>query len=296
MIKLLSALLLVAATSSQAAEPINILLSAPVGGIYDAHNRAIESELKKSNMPTNYVLLNTCKATGDWLKRNPTKPAVFVFSLEEQINAIRNPDSDGACADIVAKKSNLISMGLSGNSNICTLLPPDQAMNTFLKGQHKIGATFIPPINGPLLNGLIDTLKLNSKAIQYQGNPKLLQALVSRDIDFALFANVAPAISVGAHCFLTTAPEARAKELNRVSLATISPGNYWIDAKQVFVILGVNVNTNDLRPLVHRAMNTDAGIKKNLDAGWFLSGTVKGTTPDQEWNMVDSHVKKYSRK
>lgn len=277
------------------AEPINLILMSAPGGIYDLQLRAVEKTLQSAGLQTNYVLANSCKGGAAWLKSNPNKPAIVQTSAEEEVNRMLNPDSDSAC-DIGFKKSNILSLGLIVNLNVCTMHPSDQAMDRFLKGKNIIGATFIPPTNGILVDGLIDTLKLDAKLIRYQGQVKLMQALLSKDIDFAVLGNVEGPISAGATCFLTMADVSRAKELKRTSLATISPGNPWIDSKQVYAYLGFNVDQSKIRSIVVQTLKNDPSIKKSLSVGYQLEGLAVGQTVDQQWQYIEDHLKKNTKR
>lgn len=273
-----------------AKETINLLLLSAPGGIYDTQLRALEKSLKSAGYDTNYVLANSCKGAAAWIKSNPRASVIFQTSAEEEINRIKNPTADNAC-DIGFDKKSLIATGLITHMNVCTMLPHDQAKQKFLKGKHVIGTTFIPPTNGYLVEGLIDTLRLDSRLIRYQGNVKLVQALVSKDIDFAVFGNISSAVSAGATCFITTAPSDRAKQLDRTSLAEIDAKNPWIDNKQVYVYMGRNVDFDRMRSIAIDTLKTDESIQKQLAIGYQLGGVAIGENLDQQWTYINKHIK-----
>lgn len=277
------------------AEALNLLVPFPPGGLTDQTIRALDETFKSKGIETNYLVLNSCKNTGTWLKKNPGKPALTVFSVQEQINATLNPGTDNAC-DIVATKQNTLALTLTAPMNICSMLPPDQALAHFRRGKHKIGATFSPATNGILVNGLIDSLGLDSKLIEYQGNPKLVQALISKDVDFALFGNVQPAISAGATCFLTTASTDFAKKFNRTSIDEISFNNPWRGNSQMNVALGWNIDNKQIRALVIETMKTNPNMQKQLSVGYTMPGMVSGTTEDAQWKIISDYLATNSKK
>lgn len=272
-----------------ASEPINLLVPFPPGGQTDQITRAFERTLQTKGIKTNYLILNNCKSTEQWLLKNANKPAIVFHNLEEQINAMLNPRDDNACG-IKASKENTLAIALSGYMNMCSMLPADQALAHFVKGKHKIGTTFSPPTNGVLVNGLIKDLKLNSHLIEYQGNPRLVQALVSKDIDFALFGNVAPAIGAGATCFFTTAPVAQAKNLGRTSLEELKSDSRWIGNARMVLALGFNVDKSTYRSLVIETMKTDENMQKQLSVGFMMPGMISGSTEAQQWSIITEHI------
>lgn len=290
----LTLMLVLFGASAQSKETINLLLLSAPGGIYDTQLRALEKTLKDSGHVINYVLANSCKGAAVWIKSNPNAAVIFQTSAEEEINRINNPESDSAC-DIGFNKSSLIATGLITNMNVCTMHPIDQAMQRLLKSKNVMGTTFIPPTNGYLVEGLIETLKLDSKLIRYQGNVKLVQALVSRDIDFAIFGNIAPALAAGATCFLTTAPPSRARHFNMTSLATISPGNPWIDNRQVYVYMGRNIDFDKMRSLTVRTLKEDENIQKQIKVGYQVGGIASGQTLDQQWLFIENHIRSMTK-
>ena len=271
------------------AEPVNLLVPFPPGGLTDQTLRAFDETFKTKGIDTNYLILNSCKNAENWLAKNPEKPAVTVFSVQEQINAALNPTADNACK-ITATKQNTMVMTLTAPMNVCSMLPPDQALAHFRRGTHKIGATFSPPTNGILVNGLIKTMGLNSSLIEYQGNPKLVQALISKDIDFALFGNVKPAISAGATCFLTTGTQDFANKFDRTSIDEISINNPWRGNSQMNVALGWNIDTQIIRAYMMESMKTNPNMQKQLSVGYTMPGLISGTSESEQWKIISDYL------
>jgi hypothetical protein len=176
------------------------------------------------------------------------------------------------------------------------MLPADQALVHFRKGNHKIGATFSPTTNRILINGLVKTLDLKSSLIEYQGNPKLLQALISKDIDFVLVANVAPAISAGATCFFTTGTRDFAKKFGRTSIDEISTNNPWRGNSQMNVALGWNVDTQKIRSYMIESMKTNANMQKQLSVGHTMPGLISGTSEDEQWKIISDYIESSTKK
>ena len=299
--KLKTKLFAVAATLSaltqlvHAAEPINLLVPYPPGGLVDQTLRAFDDTFKSKGVETNYLILNSCKNVENWLAKNPEKPAVMVFPAQEQINTALNPTADNAC-QITATKQNTIMITTSIPMNVCSMLPADQALAHFRRGTHKIGATFSPATNGILVNGLIKTLGLNSALVEYQGNPKLVQALISKDVEFAIFGNIKPAISAGATCFLTTGTKDFAKQFNRTSIDEISVNNPWRGNGQMNIALGWNVDTQMVRSYVMEAMKTNPNMQKQLSVGYTMPGLISGASVDEQWKMIGNYFESAVKK
>jgi hypothetical protein len=277
------------------AETINLLVPFPPGGLTDQTLRAFDETFKSKGIETNYLILNSCKNVENWLAKNPEKPAVTVFSVQEQINTALNPTADNACKTVVTKQNTLV-MTLTAPMNLCSMLPADQALVHFRKGNHKIGATFSPTTNRILINGLVKTLDLKSSLIEYQGNPKLLQALISKDIDFVLVANVAPAISAGATCFFTTGTRDFAKKFGRTSIDEISTNNPWRGNSQMNVALGWNVDTQKIRSYMIESMKTNANMQKQLSVGHTMPGLISGTSEDEQWKIISDYIESSTKK
>jgi hypothetical protein len=287
--------LLASSVYAQTPGQITILLNSTPGGIYDVQSRALEKTLRTQGYDIDYVITGSCKGGEIWLKDNPTKPAIFLANTEDEIYRLNYPTSDGAC-NLGYTKEKMIAVALVSRQNVCSMLPADKAMEKFRKGKHILGTVFPPLNNYNLASDLVDALKLNSKVLKYQGNPILVQALISGDIDFAFFQNVMPAISAGATCFLTLGDKTYAQQMNRTSISAVDPKTKYIDYKAIQAYMGQNVDVSLMRKFAVETLKTDANIQKELEAGHRLGGVATGTSVDQQWKFALDQISKYTKK
>ena len=270
---------------------ITVVLPSVPGGIYDTQLRAMEKTLRTHGYDVDYEITGSCKGAAIWLKDNPNTPAIYLANTEDEIHRRNHPDSDGAC-DIGYTQDRLISISLVSRQNVCSMLPPDQAMTRFKAGNFILGTVFPPLNNYYLVTDLIDNLKLNSRVIKYQGNPKLVQALISKDIDFAFFQNVMPARDAGASCFLTLGDKKYAEDLHRISIAKLDPNTKYVDYKAIQSYMGQNVNIATMRVLAVETLKTDPNIQKELQAGHRLNLEI---SPEQQWRYITDQINKYTK-
>ena len=274
------------------AEPITVLLQSAPGGLYDVSNRALIDKLSAAGIKTDYQRVTGCKGAEAWLKNNPGRPVIMSVVVEEEVNRRLNPKADNAC-DLNFTKDRILSASIVTNISMCSMLPEDQALQKLLKGRSVIAATNVPSTNSQLLNGLIRSLNIDAKSVVVQGQAKLMQALISGDVDFVVLGNVQNAVASGARCFLTTGDKAEAQRVGRTSLATISANNPWIDAKQFYTFYGANLDRSRIVPIVIDTVRTHPDIQKNLATGFRLAGQPSGANADQEWQQIERHIQQY---
>jgi hypothetical protein len=267
------------------AENINILIPGAPGGLLDWPIRELEHRLNDHGYTTETQLVNSCVGATAWLKNNPNKPAVMVT----------NPPVTGSGCELVITKNNFMGIAISSYFNICSMLPPDQAMNRLLKEKNLIGLTLNANDQIKMLKDLINTEKLNSKIIYYQGGPKFNQGLISGDVDFVVSSITVDAIiSAGGNCFLTTGNNDFAKKVNKISLETISPGNHWVNSYTIIDYLGYNVDTNLVRQLVTEVKSDTVMLNKQKKLGQPPGGMFTGMTVDQQWEQHNRYLELFN--
>lgn len=262
---------------------INIVIPGAAGGLLDWPVRELEHVIKNAGYTTETQMVNSCQGAVSWLKNNPDKPAVMASS-------VMLAQSDSGC-NLEYNKNNFLGIAVASYMAICSMLPPDQALNKFLQDRSKIGVTLNAPDQFKELQDIIDTMHLNSKIIYYQGGPKIEQALISGDVDFVLSSFTTEAIiSAGGNCFLTTGNKKYADQVGQTSLATISPDSKWIDSYFLLNYLGFNIDVNLMRKFVEVAKQGEVMQNKQRKLGYPPGGMFAGKNIDQQWDQHKKYI------
>jgi hypothetical protein len=297
--KIITALLMSAtvSVSAVAAEKnITVVHSSSPGGLIDAQNQALQRGLETSGYKVNVVRTKNCRQAQAWLKDNPKTPVAMTYHVEEQAYLNNFPSSDDAC-DLGFEKSKLLAITTGNYTTVCSMLPADQAAQKFFAGNHRVGVTYYAAVNHLLAQGVLDSLKIKAKISRLQGNNKLIQALVSGDVDFTIQGNAASAVKAGATCFLTTAPKKYAQPVGMLSLEEFDAKNPWIGRGHLFTYIGMNLtDAESVRKITIDIINKDEIVQKQLKVNAYKAGVSVGETVDQQWTRVDQHIKGYNKK
>jgi len=295
-IKLLSGLaaaLIVTVAHAQA--PINVIITTPPGGLSEKINLMIQTALEGAGYKTNLIRYDNCKGAEIWLKNNPDKPAVFEYLFANQAMYVHNPDHLGVC-NLQLSANSTISTIYRSQFQACSLLPREEALGLWKSGRGKLGITATPDLNGVMAERIVADVASNTRVIRYKGNPALLQALTSREIDFVgQFSNVSAALAAGAQCFFTTGDRAKAAQLKSTSVDDVRPNSAVKNLGYMAGIVGFNVDIAKLRPVIVDAIKTNLDLKKHVESGVDFSGVVAGQTPDQQWREIDAYINKFKK-
>lgn len=297
--KILFLLLLITATASFTAlasdKTVTVVHSSSPGGIIDAQNQALQRGLERAGYRVNVVRTKTCRQAQAWLNDNPKVAVAMVYHVEEQAYLNNFATSDDAC-DLGFGKHRLLAITTSNYTTVCSMLPSSQAVQKFFAGNHRIGVTYYAAVNHLLAQGIIDSLKIKAKISRLQGNSKLIQALVSGDVDFTIQGNAVSAVKAGATCFLTTAPRSYAKTVGMLSLDEFDAKNPWIGRGHIYTYIGMNLpDIEAVRKVTVDVINTDEIIQKQLEVNAFKSGIAAGESVDQQWMRIDNHIRAYGK-
>jgi hypothetical protein len=291
---LLSATVSVSAVANE--KTITVVHSSSPGGLIDGQNQALQRGLEKEGYKVNVVRTKNCRQAQAWIKDNPKASVAMTYHTEEQAYLDNFPKSDDAC-DLGFDKSKLLAVTTGHYTTVCSMLPADQAAQKFFAGNHKVGVTYYAAVNHLLAEGILDSLKVKAKISRLQGNSKLLQALVSGDVDFTIQGNAASAVKAGATCFLTTAPKSYAQKEGMMSLEEFDAKNPWIGRGHLFAYIGMNLsNVNEVQKIAVNTVNKDEIIQKQLKVNGYKAGVATGESVDQQWTRVNQHIKGYSKK
>jgi hypothetical protein len=295
-IKLLSGLATVLiVTVSQAQTPINVIVTTPPGGLAEKMNLMAQNALEGAGYKTNLIRYDNCKGAENWLKNNPGKPAVFDYLFVNQAMYVYDPDHPGGC-NLPLIANNIISTVFRSQFQTCSILPREEALRLWKSGQGKLGITATPDLNGVMADRIVGDVTPNTRVIRYKGNPALLQAMTSREIDFVgVFSNAGSAVAAGAQCFFTLGDRTKASKFNLTSVDDVKPNSVVKNLGYMSGIVGFNVDTAKLRPVIINAIKTDPELQKQVEAGLDFSGVVVGQTMDQQWQEIDAYIKKFKK-
>lgn len=289
---MLAAAALSMACSITMAQPVSVLVPAAAGGGFDNMSRALVASLNENGVSATLEQTGTCKGAMTWIKNNPGKPVLFPMMVEEEVYRKKNPGADDAC-EIGLTQDRVIATTMMATFNVCSMKPQSRANQTlkeFLAGKHKVGVTYFAATNAMVADSLLKSLSIESKIVRLQGNAKLMQALVSGDVDFVLNTNSGPVVQAGGYCFMTTADKNTADKLSMISLQTLSPTNSWINAGQLYLVMGENLNKNKITPLVKQAVKENENFKR-----LFIGGvnSLIDMPAGQQMQEIEKHIQRF---
>jgi hypothetical protein len=290
--KLLVAVAMAAACSIAPAQSISVLVPSAPGGGFDNMSRALVASLNENGVSATLEQTGTCKGAMNWIKNNPEKPVLFPMMVEEEVYRKKNPSADDAC-NVGLTQNRVIATTMMATFNVCSMKPQTastQTVKEFLSGKHKLGVTYFAATNAMVADSLLKSLGIESKVVRLQGNAKLVQALVSGDVDFVLNTSSGPVVQAGGHCFLTTADKSTAEKLNMISLQTLSPNNSWIGAGQLYIVMGDNINKNKITPLVKQAVKENENFKRLFIGGVNSLVDLSG---NQQMQEIEKHIQRF---
>jgi hypothetical protein len=277
-------------------EPINVIVSLPPGGLTDKVNLAMKDGLEKAGYKTNLVRFDNCKGLENWMKDNPGKPAVFEWNLGNSALAVVDPQNPGACGSVPLTKDTVLAINFQSQFQACSLRPVRDAIDLWKTGKAKLGITAAPAINGPIAEKIVADVNKNIEVIKYKGNPALIQAMISREIDFVgQFSNASSVIAAGGTCFFTTAGVGKAAKNSQISLDDFRKNSPMSGIGYMSVTVGLNVDPSKVRPVVTQVIKNNGDLSKVFAAGADIKGIATGQTPEQQFQTVESYIS-YFRK
>jgi hypothetical protein len=291
----LTGLLSVMAMTVMAQEPINVIVSLPPGGLTERINLAFKDELEKNGYKTNLVRFDNCKGLENWVKANPNKPAVFEWILGTQALAMIDPGHPGACTVSLTEKT-VLTINHQTQFQACSLKSAGDAKHLWMSGRGKLGITAAPDINGPIAEQIVADVNKNIQVIKYKGNPALVQALISKEVDFVgQFSNTAPVVQAGGTCFFTTAGIGKAARNSQISIDDFRKNSAVAGAGYMSVAVGLNVDTDKIRPIITNVIDKNPVFVQHFAGGADKRGVPAGATPAQQFKQVEDYFKYFKK-
>jgi hypothetical protein len=288
-------LMTVAVGTAVAQEPINVIVSLPPGGLNERANLAFKDELEKNGYKTNLLRFDNCKGLENWIKANPTKPAVFEWILGNTALSIIDPSHPGGCTVPLTEKTVLVT-AYQTQFQACSLKPRADAMEQWRNGKGKMGITATPDIHGPMADQIMADVNKNIQVIKYKGNPALVQALVSKEVDFVgQFSNASPVIQAGGNCFFTTAGIGKAARNNQISIDDFRKNSPMAGIGYLSLAVGLNVDTDKIRPIIANVIDKNPVFVQHFANGADKRGVPAGTTPAQQFTLVEDYLKYFKK-
>lgn len=271
-------------------EPINVIVSLPPGGLTDKINLAMKAGLEQAGYKTNLVRFDNCKGLEKWVRDNPGKPAVFEYLLGNTALKLMDPQNPAAC-DIPLSKESVLAINYQSQFQACSLRPVREAVDLWKTGKAKLGITASPAINGPVAEKIVADVNKNIQVIRYNGNPTLIQAMISREVDFVgQFSNASSVIAAGGTCFFTTAGIGKAAKNSQISLDDFRKNSPVAGIGYMSVTVGLNVDSSKLRPVLVDVINKHPDLRGVFDNGADIKGVAAGQSSDQQFKTVESYL------
>jgi hypothetical protein len=132
--------------------------------------------------------------------------------------------------------------------------------------------------------------------VKYKGNPALMQALISKEVDFVgQFSNAAPVVQAGGTCFFTTAGIGKAARNNQISIDDFRKNSAVAGAGYMSVAVGLNVDTDKIRPIITNAIDKNSVFVQHFATGADKRGVPAGATPAQQFKLVEDYFKYFKK-
>jgi hypothetical protein len=292
---ILGSVVVLLSCAALASEPVNIVTSFPPGGFSEKVNQILESSLQAAGYKTNMVRFDNCKSAENWVKQNPKKPAVFDWPLVNQALSITEPSNPAACA-VPLNQESVVTLAFRTQFQLCAMISPENAMARFRAGTGRMGVTATPGIHKAMAEQIVADLGPDTKIVMYKGNPALIQALASREIEFAgQFSNASSATAAGAKCFLTLGDQSKAAKLGSTSVDAIKKNSSVAGMGYLTTIVGYNIDPAKVRPVIIKAIKENNDFKKHFATGADPAGLVIGQTPEQQWREVEVYLNRYKK-
>jgi tripartite-type tricarboxylate transporter receptor subunit TctC len=282
-----------ASTVAMAQKEINVLQAFPPGGMTEKINLAVKRDLEKAGYKVNFIRFDNCKGVESWVSSNPKEPMVFEYFLAGQVLKLIDPTNPSGC-DIKLTKDSVLTTVYSSSMQMCSFLPKDQAVALLRSGEAKIGVQGQGSSHPVVVRAenMVKEINPKAKIISYRSNPALVQGLVSKEIDMTAQASAATiAISAGATCFLTSGPKEKAAQHNQVSITEFGSNLKSAGPWGMSVIVGLNVDTKQVRDIVVGTVKTDPELAKHFASGADKAGIPAGRTPEQQLVEVEQFLK-----
>jgi hypothetical protein len=287
--------LLMAVGTAVAQEPINVIVSLPPGGLTDKINLAFKDELEKNGYKTNLVRFDNCKGLENWVKANPNKPAVFEWILGNQALSMIDPGHPGACTVSLTEKT-VLTINYQSQFQACSMKPVRDATEQWKNGKGKLGITAAPDINGAIAEQIVADVNKNIQVVKYKGNPALMQALISKEVDFVgQFSNAASVVQAGGTCFFTTAGIGKAARNSQISIDDFRKNSPVAGAGYMSVAVGLNIDTDKIRPIITNVIDKNPAFVQHFATGADKRGVPAGTTPAQQFKLVEDYFKFFKK-
>jgi hypothetical protein len=165
-----------------------------------------------------------------------------------------------------------------------------------MSGRGKLGITAAPDINGSIAEQIVADVNKNIQVVKYKGNPALMQALISREVDFVgQFSNAAAVVQAGGTCFFTTAGISKAARNSQISIDDFRKNSPVAGAGYMSVTVGLNVDPDKLRPIIANGIDKNPVFVQHFAGGADKRGIPAGATPAQQFKQVEDYFKYFKK-
>lgn len=227
---------------------INVLRGAKPGAGTAAWTDAVNQTLIENGFKTNLMGFNTCQDAAKWVEANPDKPYISVAFSDNLLLGMVDSDNPAAC-NLPVTNSSLVAITGTWYHFICGQGEYDLEYLVSDKPK-KIGSWNHPVQFKIVQDQMQDIGATNGNIIGYAAGKDLMQAFVSKDIDYIVLSSENLAKSLpNVECIAASMPTELANSFGRVAYEELNPNVRHNHSGLFPVIVGEHIDMDKVRPL-----------------------------------------------
>lgn len=187
------------------AKEINVLRLAPAGGGVAMWTDAVADTLEKNGYKTTTHTFKSCREGYNWFKNNSDKPIIYTSMSDYAILDMINPNHPAACG-FETNEQTLVGINGRWWNFICGHKGENDSIKALQTSKDNRIGVWNYPITLNVAKGHMKALGVDGKVIGFASGRELMQAFVSKDIDYIIISteNMAKSLE-NASCFATAA-------------------------------------------------------------------------------------------
>lgn len=276
-----------------------IRIGAP-GANTDLFTSVMSAHLAKQGWDTTVIGFPDCKGAEDWVVKNPTAPVMFTTWSDDFVLPQVDPSHPRNCPGLYVSEETLVTIIAESNHMICSIV--DSSPDGFLAHNNAKVGIWNHPVQMSVARDLLKDLGVNHRLVAFARGADMMQALVSKDIDYVILSSENMARNSNANCFITTAPtNVAAKQptikdpsVTLVSTESLAPSLTRIDTGLWPVYIAHNVaDMKKLRGDVSTILQTATEYAQLWSPVYRLGGVAGGDSVEKQWTKFNSFIESF---
>lgn len=187
------------------ANEINVLRLAPAGGGVAMWTDAITDTLNKNGYKTKVHAFKSCREGFNWFKNHSNEPIIYTSMSDYAILDMINPDHPAACG-FETNEDTLVTINGRWWNFICGHKDSNDSIQALQSSKNNRIGVWNFPVTHNVAKAHMESLGVDGKVIGFASGRELMQAFVSKDIDYIILSteNMAKSLD-NANCFATAA-------------------------------------------------------------------------------------------